>query len=508
MANPIFPGLKYQVQEQIFDGKSMLDEQNFYHQRQGTPSVLTSKLTYILGDYNRSFPISTMTIGAAAGYGSAGTTKEIDDIQFTYPVMGRDDKASFVTANAYAADDTIDKPGLNNQYFYITFGDNWIKKFFVIQSEGGIQAYVVDDPEPVGAGYRYKVVLASAGPTDFCPYTELAVGRKWIEMFTSVAESESRTTESKMVMPGLFKNQMSIMRTGTSWAGNAANKMMKITVQTDKGETSVWMDWAMWQYEKRWLNDCEHFYWYARYNRQADGTIPLKDYLTGKAVPIGSGILEQIANKSTYSKLTYNTLANKVGDALFGMSDSGNMSLTLMTGTGGLREFDRAMKDAGATLMGPLGAGDVASKFITGTGRELALGGFFDKFYHIDGYTIKVKLNPVFNTGRAAMVGPAHPESGLPLESYRMVFLDDSDVDGQPNIQFVTQKGRSQIDGIIKGMAPMPKSLSIMAGNVGDSGKYVVTDQDKSSYTRLKTGGIQILRANRCFDLQCVAGLP
>ncbi len=504
MANQVYPQLKYQVQEAIFDAKSMLDEQNFYHQRQGSPSELTKKLTYILGDYNKSYPISSMTMGGI-GYGNNRSAIELDDVQFTYPVMGRDNKASIVSDSLYSG---ADKPGIGNQPFYLIFGDNWIKRFYTIQSERGIQAYVLEDPEPLPTGgYRYKCQLNPAGVADFCPVNQTSIGTKWIELFTSVAESESRTTESKMAMPGLFKNQMSFMRTGMSWAGNAANKVMKIKVMTDKGETDVWMDFFMWQFEKRWLEDCEHFYWYSRYNRLTDGTIPLKDLFTGKVVPTGSGLLEQIANKSTYSKLTYNTIANKVGDALYGQTDSGNMSLTLMTGTGGLREFDRAMKEAGATILGPFGAGDIASKFVTGTGRNLALGGFFDTFYHIDGYTIKVKLNQVFNTGRVAMASPLHPESGLPLESYRMTFLDDSDVDGQPNIQHVAQKGRSFIQKIMPGMAPMPRSVEILGGRSADASNIAVTDQDKSSYMRMKSAGIQILRANRCFDLQCVAGL-
>lgn len=503
MANLQFPLDKYKVQESIFDAKSMLDETNFYAQRQGTPDVLSSQITYIMGDYNKAFPISTMTVGAEFGFGSTGTMKALKDIQFTYPVMGRDDKVSIVSDTIYSGGD---KAGVGNQPFFLIFPDNWIKRFYKIESENGTQAYVLEDPEPVANGFRYKVQLDPAGPTEFCPDTEWAVGRKWIEMHTAVAESESRTTESKMVMPGMYKNQMSIMRTGWSWAGNASNKMMKITIFGPDGKsTNVWMDYAMWQYEKRWLNDCEHMYWYSRYNRSVDGTISLKDALTSKNIPTGSGILEQIINKGTYSKLTMNSLSNKIGDALFGISDSGSMSITLMTGTGGMREFDRAMKDAGVTLLGNLGAGDIASKFITGTGRELALGGFFDKFYHVDGYTIKVKHNPVFDTGRRAMVGGVHPESGLPLESYRMVFLDDSDVDGVPNIQFVTQEGRSYQEGIIKGLADLPKSLQAMVGG-SNTDKRIVTDQDKSSYTRLKVGGIQIMRANRCFDLQCTAG--
>lgn len=505
MTNP-YPKLQFQVQEQMFDTESRLDEENFYNQRQGGPSVLTSKLTYILGDYNRSFPISSMTVGGV-GYNVNNTSKEIDDVQFTYPVMGRDDKTSPIAKSIYG---TGDKPGIGNSPFYLFFYDNWIKRFYIIQSSRGTQAYVLEAPElqPDGT-YRYKVQLAASNAQDFCSIAETQQDTNWTRLFTAVPESQSRTTESNMVMPGLYKNQMSFMRTGMSWAGNAANKVMKISMKnpTTGAETSVWMDWFMWQFEKNWVNDCEHFYWYSQYNRLVDGTIPLKDLYSGKVIPLGAGILSQIGNRSTYSKLTYRTLVNKVGDALFGQSDSGNMSITLMTGTGGMREFHNAMVEAGATILGPLGAGDIASKFVTGTGYNLALGGYFDTFYHIDGYTVKVKKNPIFDIGRVALGSPKHPD-GLPLESYRMVFLDDSDVDGQPNIMHVAQKGRSYIDGVIPGLTPMPRSLQILGGNSGmTANKFLATDVDESSYTRMKSAGIQILRANRCFDLQCEMGL-
>jgi hypothetical protein len=153
------------------------------------------------------------------------------------------------------------------------------------------------------------------------------------------------------------------------------------------------------------------------------------------------------------------------------------------------------------------GMGAIADKFVTGTGYNLMLGGYFDGFYHIDGYTIRLKYNPVFDTGRVAMKSPLHPITGLPLESYRMVFIDNSEQDGQPNIRHVAQKGRSFIDGVVKGLTKMPRSVNILLGNSGNEGdKFLSTVQDKSEYTRMKSAGIQIMRANRCFDLQCTMG--
>lgn len=493
---------KYQVNETIFDSKSMLDEMNFYHQEQGKPSELTKKLTYILGDYNRNYPISMMTMGNIA---SASSSQELDDVQFTYPVMGRDDKASACSSTTYTATDT---PGKGFQPFYLWFPDSWIKRFYIIESPRGIQAYVLEDPIQDGDQWRYKVQLDPAEEDDYCPYSELVNGSLWVDLNVQVAESESRGSRSKMAMPGRWKNQMGFIRTSMEWAGNSANKVMNIEVTTDKGTSNGWMDFFMWQFEKRWLNEQEHVYWYSRYNRLADGTIPLKDLLTGKVIPRGSGLLEQIQNKSTHSKITYSSLVNKIGDALFGQDDTAGMSITLHTGLGGMRDIDAALKAEGKQLLTDFTG--VADKFVTGSGRELMLGGFFNGFYHVDGYVIKVKHNPIFDKGRIAMKSPRHPETGFPLESHRMVFIDDNDYDGQPNIQHVSQKGRTFLHGIVPGITPMPKSLQIMQGMKSTStevAQILSSETDKSSYHRFKSCGVQQLRSTKCFDMQCVAGL-
>ncbi len=499
------PQMKFQVQESLFDAQSMRDEVNFYHQRQGAPSELTKTITYILGSYNRNYPISLMTNGAV-GYGKDNASVEIDDVQFTYPVMGQMNKACITYSTEYSAGD---KPGIGNSTFYATFDDEWIKQFYVIESENGIQAYVHEKGVPVASGgFRYKLELHAAAPEDYCPISELAPGIKWSPLFSQVAESESRSTESSMVMPGLFKNQMGFMRAGMSWAGNAANKVMKITASVPQADgsmksTNVWMDYFMWQFEQRWAEECEHYYTYSRYNRRADGTIPLKDLLTGKVVPTGAGLLQQITNQTTYSDLSYKFLSSAIGDSLYGQGDTNNMTITLLTGTGGRREVHKALLKEGAQFFGNFG--DVASKFVTGSGSNLMLGGYFDGFYHIDGYVIKIKHSPLFDTGRVAQKSPLHPKTGLPLESYRLVFIDDSDVDGKPNIRTVAQKGRAYMDGVVKGLTPMPKSVQILAGESANN-KLLSTVQDKSEYTRFKSGGIQLMRGNRCFDIQCTAG--
>lgn len=503
------PALKYQVQEMLFDAlQNPLDENNFYHQRQGAPSELTRKLTFMLGDMKKQYPLSMMTLGGI-GYNKdvfSNSAKELDDVQFTYPVMGRRFKASIVKKCDYSSTDKI---GIGHSHFYLYFADNWIKRFWTIQSARGIQAYVLEDPEYQADGYwKYTCQLNPASDTDTVPFSEVDVNAAWIGITTHVPESRSRSTHSNMVMPGLFKNQMGFHRHGASWAGNAPNKVMKFTIEGSNGKkTEMWMDWFMYQFEQDWLDICENAYWYDRYNRRADGTIALKDLVTGNVIPTGSGVLEQIINKDTYARLTYNKLMNSIGDALYGQSDTDNMVIDLFTGKGGLREMDRAMKEEGKSFLTDWG--NVADKFVSGTGRELMLGGFFAGFYHIDGYTIRVKYNPVYDHGRVAVAqqagGYVHPETGFPMESYRMTFLDTNDYDGQPNIQHVCQKERAFLHGVVKGLSPIPRSLQLILKSGTDVSNMLASEVDQSSYTRLRSQGIQILRGNRCFDLQCIA---
>jgi hypothetical protein len=499
--------VKFVVSNDIYDPKGLLDENSFYNSKLAKPDELSRTLTWIMGDNKKRFPISMMTYGNVFGTGNfrpSGNVKELQDMQYTYPVMSRTDKCAVVSETlTYANVDN--KPGVGNSQFKIRFVDNWIKRHYIIESPLGIQAYVLKDPDQLADGsYEYTVQLDPANADDFCPLSELTAGTLWADLYSANAESESRGTEFRRVAPGTYKNQMTLIRASHSWAGNVANRTIGIDIKIDDKVYNTWMDFQSWLFEEKWLEEMEHNYWYSRYNRKADGTIDLKDIGTGKVIPRGSGILEQIPNYHTYASLTYNKLQNVISDAMFGQSDTDNMTITLFTGKGGMREFDRAMKEY-AVANTFLGGGETQGKFIGGSGYNLYLTGFFDKFYHIDGYVVKVKHNPTFDHGRRAMKSPRHPETGWPLESYRMVFLDDADYEGEPNIQHVTQKGRSFIEGYVAGMTPGPKGMGVGSSSAG--APMITTDQDRSSYHRLAVCGVQIKRATKCIHLECIRGI-
>src|SRR5690606_16737502 len=140
----------------------------------------------------------------------------------------------------------------------------------------------------------------------------------------------------------------------------------------------------------------------------------------------------------------------------------------------------------------------------------LALTGFFNTMYHIDGYVIKLKHNQIFDYGRRAVKSPLHPETGYPLESYRMVFVDDGMFDGEPNLQMVAEKGRRFLHGVVPGLTPMPSQYRILAGvgNIGQGDLSILaSDVDASSYHRFASCGVQLRRGNTSLHLECVARL-
>lgn len=244
--------LKFQVQQDIYDAKSMLDENNWYHSRQGKPDELSSKLTYLLGDNLKNFPISMMTHGNIIGEGkfkkASASSRELQDIQYTYPVMGRTNKASVVADSLYSAGE---KPGIGNSTFEIPFTDNWIKRHYIIESESRVQAYVTKDLEQRGEYWIATCVLNPALPSDFCDISQLTAGARWIDLNTANPESESRGTEFKRAYPGKVKNQMSVVRLSHSWAGSSADKVMSITVDAGENkQTKLWMDLEVWEFEK------------------------------------------------------------------------------------------------------------------------------------------------------------------------------------------------------------------------------------------------------------------
>ena len=123
-----------------------------------------------------------------------------------------------------------------------------------------------------------------------------------------------------------------------------------------------------------------------------------------------------------------------------------SVSLLPLTGEMGMREFDRILKEKAATM------NLIDTKFISGSGQALVLGGQFVTYKMTNGIELTLKHFPLYDdTTYNRML---HPVSGKPLESYRMTFLDLGRRDGQANIVKVVRKDLRWLSGIPWFLAP------------------------------------------------------
>lgn len=466
------------LSDTYLDGK-YTDESSLSKALISKSDQLSIVLTHLAGKEDKRFPMNAMTEGR-------NFTKVINSNEYDWPVMSRVTKVEHCTENLYGSSD---KPGIGFTPFKAVFASRWLTEQYVITSENGYQCRIEDVSEE-GTRYVYTLRLLTTEPGAFLPPSELNAKTKWGQLFAPVATSGSHGNESHFVTPGRVTNQVTTFRKSYAYEGEQ-NRVVNIVLNTKEGKESYWWPFAEWQFFLQFKIESEVLDVYSKYNRDANGQIHLKDK-NGKPIPIGAGILEQIPNYSTYSELSANKIKNVVRDALFGASDASKMNIVLFTGLGGLEEFDNAMKASG--LFSIVGQ-DLGEKFVSGGPRNLAIGGFFNTYRHIDGHEITVRHLPLFDTGPVAEVSRKHPRTGLPIESYRMVFLDMSQYDGEPNVYHIHTKNRNLIRWAVAG-------ATIPSGFVGNDLR--ANDKDGSSVHFLRTSGKCIRRATNCLHMECV----
>lgn len=478
---------KLRLYNDTFNPEMMTDENSLANALLTEPDKIIPVLAHLSGKDDKRFPLSFLTEGA-------NRIKYVNDTEYDWPVIGRLNKVIAVAKTFYS---NTDKPGINYGTFYVVFKERWFVKQDVIESpSANIQARIQSDPVKVAEGWKYELVLADAtSPDEYCFPEELSVGKLWGELYAPVAASGSRGNESPWIAPSKMRNQITHIRKSYAYEGNMPNKTTNVMFDIPgRGRTDLWMPFEEFQHYLRWKEAKENLNWYSRYNRDKNGVINAPIDENGKPIPIGSGLLEQIPNQDSYSILTANKLKNVVGDVFYGSTDSQNMNVMLFTGLGGLEEFDNAMK---SEIASKSYIRDIGGKFVTGSGRDMELGGFFTRYQHIDGHTVTVRHVPLFDHGVRAQKGDRHPKTGRPLESYRMVFVDMSTYEGQANVIQVSQKGREMVRAVVPGIAPLPSSFA------GNATPFRASDKDEVSVHFMTASGIMIRRATNCIDLTC-----
>jgi hypothetical protein len=469
------------ITKQYYNDRQMTDMNSLMNAMVLKPAELTPIITNLAGREDKKFPLSTLTQGV-------GNYKVIDQLEYDYRVTTRVTQ----TRPLAQTNDTAEL-GKGGKPFVLSFPDRWFIKDYTLMSQSMVQVRIMSEPVPNGSNYDYTVQLVKPHTDLFLPAEDATAGALFGQLYAPVGQDFSRGNASNWSSPSLIRHKLTTIRKSYQLSGNAKDAVAAFDLpKRGGGTTRFWMDYEEYQKWLQWMEEVEMFMWYAEQSYTEGGVTPMKDE-RGQPVTIGPGLLEQIINKDTYSVMTESKLEQVVGDLFYGMTDAQNMNVTLYTGTGGMREFDRAMKNKlSADSYRQFNDG----KFVSGSGRELAMTGFFTRYEHVDGHTVNVVKVPLFDHGPVADARRKHPISGYSLESYRMVFVDQSTYEGEANLISVAKKNREFIRwGVAGSIVP----------NGFQGTDLRASDIDGASVHYLKTCGICLRRFDTSLDLQCVA---
>ena len=474
-------GTNITVQKNFYNDAQMTDMNSLSNALLSKPTELSPIITHLAGKDDKRFPLSFLTEGV-------GNTKSIDRLEYEYRVKTHSLKTRPV---AVTSSGTL---GLGGSTFYLTFPDKWFVASYVVVNSVGEQARIMAEPVQDGSNWKYTLQLVNPSATASLTTGQTA-GDLWAQMYAPVGVDFSRGNASNWETPGKVRNKIGTVRKSYHMSGNAKDFVAEFTLPTKGGKTTkLWMDYEEYTHMLNFKEECEMYYWYGQKTYDAKGQTQMKDE-NGQPVVVGPGLLEQIINRDTYSVMTENKLKNIIGDLFYGMTDAAKKQVTLYTGTGGAREFDEALKNhfGGSSNSWKVGG---ENRFITGSGRSLGLTGYFTSYEHIDGHVVNVVKLPLFDHGPVAQARAKHPVTGYSLESYRMVFVDQSNYDGQNNLQMISKKGREMMRWCVAGSV-VPKGF--------DSTSSRASDVDGASVHMLKTAGIVLRRFDTSLDITCTA---
>ena len=479
------------VLKTYYNDSQMTDTNSLVNALLEKPEELSPIITHLAGREEKKFPLSFMTEGV-------GNTKSIDRFEFEYRVKTHEVNVRPVV--------TSSGTGAAGSTFTVTFPDKWFVFPYTLVSESGVLARIMEEPRQVADGYQYTLKFVSPDAAALTAGEgDVEEGAMWGQLYANVGIDFSRGNASNWSAPGLVRSKIGTVRKSYQFSGNAKDYVAQFELPLKEGSTTnLWMDYEEYRHMLKFKEECEMYYWYGQKTHDSTGRTNMVDE-NGQPVVSGPGLFEQIINKDTYSTLTQKKIEDVIGDLFYGMTDATDKQVTLFTGIGGAREFDKALRNyyaAGVSTTSSPGSGantylrTTESKFITGSGRSLGITGYFTSYDHIDGHTVNVVKVPLFDHGAVAQASKKHPDTGLPLESYRMTFVDQSTYDGENNLQMINKKGREMLRWAVAGSV-VPKGFT--------ESDTRASDIDGASVHMLKTAGILLRRFDTSLDLTCTA---
>ena len=411
-------------------------------------------------------PLSFLTTGMER-------SKELDDIAYRWPLMGDSEKAVSISR---VFTDGGSYPGLAGTTFRVGFAEKWFTIGDVIVPDNSdYPCRVEEKPIQDGADFIYTLKLVTNDDTKYVSTSLLAVGKEFSKDYNLVEHDHSRTSgETTYANPFWLENYMSTFRKMYSVTGAAQSKVLSIGLMDPKTNkvSFTWVKYAEWEFYAQWMDEVERALWYGKSNIKTDGTTNIKGK-SGNTVYSSAGVESQIApaNKRFYTTLNEKVIRDFMDDLSYNGTEDGPREFVAFCGRGFMNLFDIAMKDSASRFS------LIDTKFVTGSGQELSLGGQFKTYIGLNGDKITLKELPLYNNVVRNRL--LNPETNKPAESYKATFLNFKiGADGESNVMKVSTKGREMSSWYIPGSCdPFGMKKNAMSASPVDGYEFHVLSE-------------------------------
>jgi len=430
------------------------------------PHEVSSVISYIFGTKDDGYASALDFLT-----GGLGKTMVIDQREFRWSVMIDSDRAVTIRSakwNGSAVSSETAQCGLGNTPIMLSLEDKWFGPGAIIElDDKEFQLRVSGAPFQDGNEWVYTCFIADGQAASFIPGKYLLPGRQTSRLGSAYEEYSEEADIINYNTHIKLRNHLTTVRLSYDITGTAYSTVLAIALKDPKtGKTSyLWSDFQEWKAAREWNKRQERQLVYSKFNANPDGTTDLMG-TNGRPVYIGAGLLQQIApaNRRYYTQLNADLLEDFLFDMSYNMLGTNERKFVAFTGEMGMREFDRVLKEK----MGAFNLID--TKFITGSGQELALGGQFTTYRMTNGIELTVKHLPMYDD--IVHNRKLHPITGKPVESYRFTFLDFGTRDGEANIVKVARKDREMVmwhtGGSVTPGAGYGKSINTLRSNAKD----------------------------------------
>lgn len=456
---------------QLYRGKwfsDLVDENMLSNALLVKPHEVSSVISYVFGtkDDGYSSALDFLT-------GGLGKTMVIDQREFRWSVMIDSDRAVTIRSTKYNGNPITDptqnaNAGLGNTPIMISMEDKWFGPGAIIElDDKEYQLRVSGAPYQDGNEWVYTCFVADGQAGSSIPNKYLVPGCQVSRLGSAYEEYSEEADIINYNTHIKLHNHLTTIRLSYDITGTAYSTVLAIALKDPKtGKTSyLWSDFQEWKAAREWNKRLERQLVYSKYNANPDGTTDLMG-TNGRPVYIGAGLLQQIApsNRRYYTELNADLLEDFLFDMSYNMLGTNERKFVAFTGEMGMREFDRVLKEK----MGAFNLID--TKFITGNGQELTLGGQFTTYRMTNGIELTVKHLPLYDD--IVHNRKLHPITGKPVESYRFTFLDFGTRDGEANVVKVARKDREMVmwhtGGSVTPGAGYGKSINTLRSNAKD----------------------------------------